>query len=450
MEFQIGDKVEYKNGGYEIIEHIDERGWIKGKYFKSGTLSCQYAHPDRYKLIERKKIMKYDSETIVAIKESIEHHEENLRLLRTLEGKFFDCKLYSHFQIGLRKIHYNDKVCALCSKFREENIFTPLCGKCPLKLEGFKCEGDDNSPWVKINKSTTRSEAISAEENMVKVLRGLLPEIRFKEGDTVKCLDKDVYQCVEVGKTYIVGEVDKRGMFGIPLVNQRSPYYKPKHFELVTAEFKVGDRVEYEGIKTHIIKGCEFHSNGWILSVDGQCRRENKLTKLGDPMNKYDELKDRISRVTGWDKKADDILQEISYPTGIEGVWHSINIFTQHNVNFSGYQEVQILRTGKTKVISFKYTSQAEKLQAFKKALMYLLDHSDIKKEEEKTYKPGDRFTVDGGKNILSQVEPDKCCLISLKNGNRQLNSVTVQNSLKVTKAELISMGASDPIVQIT
>lgn len=90
-----------------------------------------------------------------------------------------------------------------------------------------------------------------------------------------------------------------------------------------------------------------------------------------DVVSKYQDLKERIDNVTAWDKEADDILQEINP--------HCLFVITPYNTpDYTGFIRIMNLNLNETK-ISFDYDSQCEKLQAFKKVLMWLLDHSDIK-----------------------------------------------------------------------
>jgi hypothetical protein len=109
------------------------------------------------------------------------------------------------------------------------------------------------------------------------------------------------------------------------------------------------------------------------------------------PMSKYSELKQRIEAVQAWDKEADDILQELDK----EGKY-DIDIPTQSNSSIwiHSHNEFSLQTNG---ISEYTYTTQCEKLQAFKKALLWLLDHSEIKKDivgqevkadiEGKTYK---------------------------------------------------------------
>jgi hypothetical protein len=51
--FKIGDRVRHMlTNDDEIIVEINSRGWIKGRYCKSGGLSNVFASPDRYKMVK--------------------------------------------------------------------------------------------------------------------------------------------------------------------------------------------------------------------------------------------------------------------------------------------------------------------------------------------------------------------------------------------------------------
>ena len=83
-------------------------------------------------------------------------------------------------------------------------------------------------------------------------------------------------------------------------------------------KFKVGDKVRFENGAKEIIE--EIDKRGFILGRycdSGSLSslfadpRDYTLIKKGGSMSKYEDFKERISKVTGWDKEADDILQEI-------------------------------------------------------------------------------------------------------------------------------------------
>jgi hypothetical protein len=147
--------------------------------------------------------------------------------------------------------------------------------------------------------------------------------------------------------------------------------------------FKVGDRVKDScGISGKIIDyrsdrdfTIQKDSGGrWICSA-------SDWELEGVAMNQYDSLKARIANVTAWDKEADDILQEIGKGYALAIVCSDTSFPASILI-----RETKISpRIPNEKFITedlagFRYNSQCEKLTAFKKALMWLLDHSDIKK----------------------------------------------------------------------
>ena len=99
-------------------------------------------------------------------------------------------------------------------------------------------------------------------------------------------------------------------------------------------------------------------------------------------MSKYQELKERIEALdNGWDKEADDILQTLYR----EGVGRASNYWTmqisiRNGVNSGDCQEIKIINHKRDVVAEFQYSSQCEKNDALKSAFLWLLDHSDIKK----------------------------------------------------------------------
>ena len=111
-----------------------------------------------------------------------------------------------------------------------------------------------------------------------------------------------------------------------------------------------------------------------VLKGDGWCEhKKSELTKIGGSMNKYEELKGRIGALSnGWDKEADDVLKEM-------------NLSSDYRLSIPTWEPVGDLIILKSNNIhkNFSYDSQCEKMEAFKKALMWLLDHSDIKKDEK-------------------------------------------------------------------
>lgn len=108
--------------------------------------------------------------------------------------------------------------------------------------------------------------------------------------------------------------------------------------------------------------------------------------KLGDSMSKYEYLKQRIEALDdGWNKDADDIIKKVSKGKTlliIDNRQHDsnsrINIYKSNPISFK-WNDPSAVAT-----FRFNNSNQCEKMEAFKKALLWLLDHSGIKKVDKK------------------------------------------------------------------
>jgi hypothetical protein len=159
------------------------------------------------------------------------------------------------------------------------------------------------------------------------------------------------------------------------------------------SKFKVEDRVECISRKYYwtASAGINVGDIGTVREVDGTWAKLSNskglwvelddFRKIGEPMSKYQELSDRIDRLNnGWDKEADDLLQEIN--SRIQDGYMALCISIRDNhygwVKIRKYSDL----SGNSDIIEkFFFESQCEKMSAFKQALHYLLDHSDIKKD---------------------------------------------------------------------
>ena len=94
-------------------------------------------------------------------------------------------------------------------------------------------------------------------------------------------------------------------------------------------------------------------------------------------VDRYTELKQRIEGLrNGWDKEADDILNEIYKEKGeLPAVY--INIFC------GSQDRIEIEDESHHTLEKFSFEEQCGKLTAFKFALLWLLDHSNIKRDEK-------------------------------------------------------------------
>lgn len=166
--------------------------------------------------------------------------------------------------------------------------------------------------------------------------------------------------------------------------------------EETMAKFKVGDRVQ-------CIKRSDYYSFemeiGVIYKVLDIGRDEIKVLAIGTggiwyesenfelveeaTMSKYQELKERIKNVRGWDKEADDILVNL-----LKGTTYTFVVFNHYDNSGSfdiydaNRQKNYSYNCGNSLVAFSFHNDQCEKLQAFKSALFWLLDHSNIKKDD--------------------------------------------------------------------
>jgi len=211
----------------------------------------------------------------------------------------------------------------------------------------------------------------------------------FKIGDKVKiieaCSENKVGDIVTLKRTSKDGDGDA----GLWAGNCSCTHC----WEKIEGEFEVGEKVKLvrggkigweskewwknAGLVIGGIYEIEEAYNNSSISVKGYNHHSNHFEKTGDTMNKYEELKQRIEAVEGWGKEADDILEEINNPCTI-----TIRCGDNKHIGQDGVTRHFISVAGSSDY--FYYTSQCEKLQAFKDALMWLLDHSSIKKDEKR------------------------------------------------------------------
>lgn len=155
-------------------------------------------------------------------------------------------------------------------------------------------------------------------------------------------------------------------------------------------EFKVGDRVEVTAVinkdTAHWNVGSKatWGINGY-LNADRKIENSSmyaslyKFKKIGAAMS----LRTRIEALeNGWDKEADDLLQEIieaGYGNG-SFIEFGIKIVVYKNITNTIYVRTKTNNSEKT----FSFDSQCEKNQAFKDALLWLLDKSGLEKAEKR------------------------------------------------------------------
>jgi len=159
----------------------------------------------------------------------------------------------------------------------------------------------------------------------------LEPVTDFKKGDIVECLE-------DLIGVYAPHKFDKL------TVSNNSPSYDP----------------------TCLMYFKEI-AGGWL-------NKRFKLIKRGGGMSKYEDLKRRIGKVEGWTKDTDNLIKEIV--TDIDGLKY-ISIPCGLN------DRIDITDNGLNIKVSFNFTSQCTKNEAFKKALLWLLDNSKHKDDKQ-------------------------------------------------------------------
>ena len=178
-------------------------------------------------------------------------------------------------------------------------------------------------------------------------------------------------------------------------------------FEESPTEFKVGDKVKVKkcieepnghngkiGVIETIEKINKVRISSWairpwrVILEDGEIcwPSEIELIERGDSMSKYEEIMQKIGSMNEKTtiKELDDILQEI-YQNSNKGVtkFISIPISSSENakiyiedVNHSGYKAEAFFRSSIT-------DSQCKKLDALKETLGWLLEESNIRKDDK-------------------------------------------------------------------
>lgn len=152
--------------------------------------------------------------------------------------------------------------------------------------------------------------------------------------------------------------------------------------EINKDEFKVGDRV----INLQLGCGVILESDESDKNMPYRIKYDNGIILWEGSINcvkegvvsKYDNLKSRITALNnGWDKEADDIIQEI-YTSNKRHYHIVIGIDNDAHIHIV---DGDFSKIGKSVCEPLSYDSQCTKLSAFKQALLWLLDHSDIKKD---------------------------------------------------------------------
>lgn len=163
------------------------------------------------------------------------------------------------------------------------------------------------------------------------------------------------------------------------------------------SKFRVGDKVKV--IAIHL--PCDTPHLGEILTLVKKVGepwyvRENEhpwsesqleLISKGEPMSKYSELKSRIEVINQNTtvKEWDDLLGEIGgnfslcFPIKVDTGEGAISLYE----SLTQISRKDILKVERKEVAIFHYSGQCSKGEAIKKSMLWLLDHSDHKKDEK-------------------------------------------------------------------
>ena len=207
------------------------------------------------------------------------------------------------------------------------------------------------------------------------------------------------------GRDYSIGDTGRiikqsnmyNGKWWVEFDNGRKRAVRGLH--LFKLDFKIGDKVKV--IKKGISYGSEkyFDKSGTILEIKSISYKpycalningikttheiyldEIKLLEKLDTISKYGSLVHRILSLNdGWNKEADDILNEIIGETGNGRSIISIPCLSRADSGIC-------VEKGNWNLINkdspyFPYKTQCEKNSAFQKALLWILDHANIKED---------------------------------------------------------------------
>ena len=229
--------------------------------------------------------------------------------------------------------------------------------------------------------------------------------MKFKQGDKVKVVSISHWK----GQVGIIIMENCGGIFHkVKFSNGDTQYYRDSELLTDPPTFKKGDEViphshscanpcsdckflgEVGEIQS-VVSGDihiyfeKFRGTGSCYGCAGFTKKDLTLAKEGT-MNLVKEinLRNRIEAVTGWDKEADDIRVDIQKKTnyGIR-LYH----YGEHIGGFCIFDTIKsnIQGDSNTKaIIKFDFNTQCSKFQAFKKALLWLLDKSGIDKKQTK------------------------------------------------------------------
>ena len=223
-----------------------------------------------------------------------------------------------------------------------------------------------------------------------------VPMETFKVGDRVRVIKAfSVSECE--GRRGAIVKVDdtEKGIeapYQVLCDGHVRPFWckRVEKAEVNVGVFKAGDRVmngkgrfdtvvSVPGMKEYDSQLFSYADEGFVLVINGW--QYQKYWRKMDTVSQYDTMKFRIENLqNGWDKDADDILAEIR-PYMDKDYLLFIPFCSHGHIYIHDTQDKKDVQAESW--ASFYYDTQCEKMSAFKKALLWLLDHSSIKKDEK-------------------------------------------------------------------
>lgn len=164
-------------------------------------------------------------------------------------------------------------------------------------------------------------------------------------------------------------------------------FYAWEFFNMKTAHGVSQEFFKIKGNYPHY-QEFSYHDAG-ILPQDYNNHRSYYMGNVYDyqqreaTMSKYQEKKKQIENLQiGWDKEADDLINELA---NYFNCYVCIKVYHDGGKNEKDGRGTVSVELGNRALpdARFHFYSQCEKLDAFKQALLWLLDHSDIKKDEK-------------------------------------------------------------------
>jgi hypothetical protein len=217
----------------------------------------------------------------------------------------------------------------------------------------------------------------------------------FEVGDEVEVLKiiQHPYSKKWEGNRGVITFIGCQGVFGIDEAiwldgaKEGGEWFIDKQLKLIKKgagmSFRKGDKVRIKGevnILGYIIENDnEYNESEYVQTRDGNKLHYDRsiLEKIGETKM---SLRDRIEKLTGWDKEGEEIFQKVK-----GGYYLQMNNLSDTSGRFMinpTYKTPYMDFMNNTYEVQFAFQSSCKKLRAFKDALLWLLDKSGIEKSK--------------------------------------------------------------------